>query len=1143
MPRKSTRLRRTLTSALLAPALLAGTLFAASPANAADPIPAPDGKSALTAAASCWEIKQLDPASESGVYWLYTPALGAPEQFYCDQATDGGGWVLIGRGREEWSTSNEGLGTPAQVRSTITGPSAFAPRQLSATVIEGLTNGSVSNTVQQDGIRLRRATNQAGSDWQEARFTLTSPRSNWSWMFNNQQRIGTWRIGTATGNGGQTRLFSADNALLRVDTQTGASTGWAQGWGYGAGVAGSTASTSYLYQSASVTGYAKPFTQAFLRPRLMSSSTLPTIADTGTAERTRPAVAESHALPTAWGVAGLGAGPNLPEGSVEAAAFAESNGIVYVGGNFTSVQTSSAGANRVTQGYVAAFRADTGAWVSTFRPVLNNAVRALAALPDGRIAVGGYFTQVNGQSVPGLTVLNGTTGATDTAFNARLINRVGAAAPAVRTLDVQGNWLYVGGVFTHATGGTSTQEAYSRSAMRFAISNGAPDRTWAPTFDGSVISLDASSQGDRVYFAGFFGTSNGTAAARAAALSATSTTVIPWSVDFSSSGGRLGYQQAVKEVGNKVWLGGSEHMLFSYNRANMAEISTNITGVGTGSPQTHGGDFQAISTDGTNIYAGCHCFFSVYSGGREWPTVGTAWTAVDKIDSAGAWNAATGKYETAFAPTLWRRAGAGAWALFNDSTGVTWFGGDFTGSLRAGDVKQWSGGFVRFAAADSKAPTVPGKLAVSATDTAVNLSWTGSTDNRGAVTYQVLRNNRVVATTTATSIELPSAPADTRYFVRAADAAGNLSASTPAAKALSADDPANPVLVAAGSNWDYWFKTEAPAAGWKGVDFDEAGWSNGVAPLGWGHSNLGTALTAEGTRPIVSYYRSGFDVADASKVEKVTLTTRADDGIVVYVNGQEVLRRNLNAGAVTHTTYANAAVSATSAVNNPITVDVPGNLFRSGANVITAEVHSNYRTTPSASFELAAQATFGTQPPVVVEPPVEEEPPAPSALVAAGSQWQYYFATAAPAAGWQGVNYAATGWSTGAAPLGWGHSNLGTTLTAEGTRPLVSYYRKSVQVADASKVQGLTLTTRADDGIVVYVNGQEVLRRNLDAGAVSHGTYANAAVSATSAVNNPITVEVPGSALVSGTNVITAEVHSNYRTTPSASFELTATVR
>lgn len=119
---------------------------------------------------------------------------------------------------------------------------------------------------------------------------------------------------------------------------------------------------------------------------------------------------------------------------------------------------------------------------------------------------------------------------------------------------------------------------------------------------------------------------------------------------------------------------------------------------------------------------------------------------------------------------------------------------------------------------------------------------------------------------------------------------------------------------------------------------------------------------------------------------------------------------------------------------------------------------------------------------------------------------------------------------------------MGTTLTAPDPKPVTSYYRKSITIADASTVASVTLTTRADDGIVVYVNGVEVLRRNIDAGAVTSSTYANTAVSASTAVANPISVTVPGSAFVSGTNTITAEVHSNYRSTSSHSFELSAVI-
>ncbi|HEV7955695.1 MAG TPA: fibrinogen-like YCDxxxxGGGW domain-containing protein, partial [Marisediminicola sp.] len=171
-------------------ALVVGLMLAPQQASAAD-IPAPDGRSELTAAASCWEAKQRDPAAESGVYWILTPKLGAAEQFYCDQQTDGGGWVLIGRGREGWSTSNEGWGTPAQVRSTVTGQAAFSPRQLPSRTIEALLNGNTVSSLS-DGIRLRRATTADGSDWQESTFTFASPRDEWLWQFDNEQRVDTW---------------------------------------------------------------------------------------------------------------------------------------------------------------------------------------------------------------------------------------------------------------------------------------------------------------------------------------------------------------------------------------------------------------------------------------------------------------------------------------------------------------------------------------------------------------------------------------------------------------------------------------------------------------------------------------------------------------------------------------------------------------------------------------------------------------------------------------------------------------------------------------------------------------------------------------------------------------------------------------
>ncbi|WP_103067980.1 endonuclease [Aquimarina sediminis] len=80
---------------------------------------------------------------------------------------------------------------------------------------------------------------------------------------------------------------------------------------------------------------------------------------------------------------------------------------------------------------------------------------------------------------------------------------------------------------------------------------------------------------------------------------------------------------------------------------------------------------------------------------------------------------------------------------------------------------------------DTQAPSVPTNLiATNTTQTSTVLSWNASTDNVAVIGYDVYRNNIFLSTTTETSYNVSGLAANTTYsfYVRAKDAAGNISA-------------------------------------------------------------------------------------------------------------------------------------------------------------------------------------------------------------------------------------------------------------------------------------------------------------------------------------------------------------------------------
>jgi hypothetical protein len=162
------------------------------------------------------------------------------------------------------------------------------------------------------------------------------------------------------------------------------------------------------------------------------------------------------------------------------------------------------------------------------------------------------------------------------------------------------------------------------------------------------------------------------------------------------------------------------------------------------------------------------------------------------------------------------------------------------------------------------------------------------------------------------------------------------------------------VLVGTGSTWRYLDNGSDLGTAWRTPGFNDGAWSSGPAQLGYGDGDEATVLRYGGNasaKPITTYFRRSFSVANPSLFSTLNLRLLRDDGAVVYLNGVEMFRSNMPAGTIGYTTPASAAVTGTDETAF-VSASVTPSLLVTGTNVLAVEIHQSDPTSSDISFDL-----------------------------------------------------------------------------------------------------------------------------------------------------------------------------------------------
>ncbi len=330
-----------------------------------------------------------------------------------------------------------------------------------------------------------------------------------------------------------------------------------------------------------------------------------------------------------------------------------------------------------------------------------------------------------------------------------------------------------------------------------------------------------------------------------------------------------------------------------------------------------------------------------------------------------------------------------------------------------------------------------------------------------------------------------------------------------------------------GSVWRFLDNGSNQGTAWRNQGFNDSTWAFKEGSFGYGDS-VKTTLSF-GSNPTIkhmtTYFRSQLNMTNTSAFDSLIIRVRRDDGFVLYINGNEVLRDNMPAGVVSFTTAAVADVQMPEE-NMYLEYRIPNSLIN-GLNTLAVEVHQHSASSDDKIFDLEL---FGQRVAMnTVNLPMGKN-----------QEWYYLDDGSNLDTAWRSPNYYTGRWSYGPGILGYGDPSATTLGFGPNTnnKHIIYYFVKKVNVPSlAALTDTLFFGLLRDDGAIIYINGVEVVRDNMPAGPINFRTYSSTIVDGANE-RTYFDHKVLKSFFTQGINTIAVQVHQRDSISSDLSFDL-----